>query len=298
MSLATFDDTMLDLTLEFDDREIYNDIRSQVDVTVITPGAETWESVEVTDTAIGFYSDTISDGQHADVTLYTRRLSYYALAWELPTADVSYTVAGGYTGVGGYVESGVYHTTIDGVVTASNTRSATVRITNNTGYTIRVLSVKCDYSYNDYEKMVGNPTTGTQTLTVRATDATSIALYGRRVMNLTWPLGQTQEQTEGLAAAYLARYKDPVIRVKMTIIGKTDALIEEIYTRDISDLITVINTSLGLNADFYINNINLYHDPFGLPIVEWTLEYQRTNETYTLFTLDTSELDGTHVLAY
>jgi hypothetical protein len=84
----------------------------------------------------------------------------------------------------------------------------------------------------------------------------------------------------------------------MTIIGKTDALIEEIYTRDISDLITVINTSLGLNADFYINKMDIYHDPFGLPTAEWTLEYQRTNETYTLFTLDTSELDGTHVLAY
>jgi len=288
MSLATFDDTMLDITLELDDREIYNDIRSQVDVTVITPGDTSWTTWTKDDQAIKIFNDeTLSPSSSASYTLYPRT-GTSAEVWGTPVVEARYYAVNVFTDVSPTV-----------VVTASTYNYITFTVYNNSpAYTMYLDTAKCTYTGKYYEKVVGNSTTGTETLTVRATDATSIALYGRSVMNLTWPLGQTHEQTEALAYSYLARYKDPVIRVKMTIIGKTDALIEEIYTRDISDLITVINTSLGLNADFYINKMDIYHDPFGLPTAEWTLEYQRTNETYTLFTLDTSELDGTHVLAY
>lgn len=301
MSEATFNNTMLDITLEYSDREIYNDIRSQVDITVVTPGEGTWDSIEAVDTAIGVYSYgtySVDNGQYVDITLYTRATYYSALVWENPIADVSYIVAGGYFGVGNYVESGFYHATIECSIVTSDNRSVTIRVTNDIGYTIDILNVKCNYTYKKYEKVFGNPTTGTQSLTVHEENATSIALYGRRTMNLVWPLGQSEEQTRALALSYLARYKDPVPILRMTVIGKTDALIEQIYTRKVSDLITAINTELGMNADYYINNKRIYHDPFGLPVVDWTLEYQRTNETYTLFTLDTSELDGTHVLAY
>jgi hypothetical protein len=286
---------MSGITVEFDDREIYNDIRSQIDITVTEPGEGTWDYVLMDDTAVKMVSEELHIGESSTYTLYTRGGGRYAESWSNPYASVN-----------GLIEdaNGQPVTKIEGTIISSTTTSVTIRITA-TGFPVTggdppltVDWVQCSYQYKKYEKSYSNPTTNTETLSIRETDATSIALYGRRVMNLTWPMGQSEEETRSLVLSYLARYKDPVPRIKMTVQGKTDALIVQIFTRKISDLITVVNTELGLNADFYINTLDVYHDPFGLLTADWTLEYQRTNETYTFFTLDTSELDGTHILAY
>lgn len=306
MSLATFDDTMKFLTVEYDDREVYNDIRSEIDLTVTDVVLDA-DAVYGQDVAITGAKQVIGVGSSitATITVYaTDRLP--VIEW-LDYSAVGYYTTGVYSG--GAVPAGYFVINIGGTsylalevvmqvgLSSSDNKSINLSLTNVSGQTLAEYTARATYKYLASD-VVTHEETGIRTITIRETDDASILAYGRRVLNLTWPLGQTENQTLALAQAYLARYKDPVPRLRMTVYGKTDALIEQIFTRKISDLITVQNTTLGLNADFYINNINLYHDPYGLPIAEWTLEYQRTIEAATLFTIDTSEIDGLHVIAY
>ena len=101
---------------------------------------------------------------------------------------------------------------------------------------------------------------------------------------------------QALVDHYLARYQQPVARLRAPIKGTTDVLRTQIITREISDLVTVVCTELGLNADCYINAISIKDDAVGIPVCKWELELQRAYEALTLFTLDTSELDGPDIL--
>ena len=117
-------------------------------------------------------------------------------------------------------------------------------------------------------------------------------------MNLTWPLGQTQAQTNELARAYLAKYKDPVPKVTLTVKGSTEELIYQILNRRVSDLITVVNNALGLYADFFINTVNVSQSVGDLLMATWELEYARPMEVAMIFTLDNSNLDGSDVVGW
>jgi hypothetical protein len=308
MSVATFDNTMKYITLEFDDREIYNDIRSQIDITattVVTDSPEQYANKDAFDMKEGIVppsgSTTItlhpSAGDIAETWISQSAEGYHILGVWNPNADPPELAWGN--------QAGIWHVEVFSLQVTVNSSSSDfidLTLTNTTSYEIAGVAATAIYRYLSMDAAT-HEETGTKTLTVRELDETSKKLFGRRVMNLVWPLGQTQEQTVSLAQAYKARLKDPVPRLSMTVQGKTDDLITQIFTRKISDLITVINTDLGLNADCYINAINIYHDPFGLLTAEWTLEIQRTMESVVIFKISTasyngSAIDGTDCIWY
>ena len=258
MSVATFTNTMADITVELSDREIYNDIRSQIEGTV-----------EENTSGLGFVA-----GLGVNTVGVLPVNTYDSISWGTPEVSAWY-----------FEGTVKIDTTVTWEVISSTDAIMYVTVTNLDPDHVVWFTIDCSY-------------TGSYADTVRAYDDTSIKLYGRRVMNLTWPVGQTTEQVTNLAEAYLAKHKDPVPVLVMTVLGSTDTLIVQILTRKISDLITVVNTELGLNGDFYINTVNISQVIGGPLTARWELEQVRLYETTTLFTLDTSELDGAHVLGW
>jgi len=278
--VATFSDTMAEIIYELDDREIYNDIRSEIDVTdtqiIVDTGAE-YDTYNV-----GKYI-SLSGNETKSVTLYSRE-GDRSVTWVSAQAY-------GYFGLDSELKDQIFGATI----TSSTSTSVTIEVTNPFSTYCPDVHVWATYSY-----LVSPETTHEEslirTLQVRGIDNNSIAKYGRRVMNLTWPLGQTEAQMQSFVDKYCDRYSEPVARVTMTLLG--DTLITQILTRKISEKITVVNTRLGLNTNFYINAIDISHDASGLLEAKYTLEAARILEGVGFFILDTSALDGTDVLGW
>ena len=294
MSVATFDDTMASLVCEIDDRKIYNDIRSEINVTItnivldepatyLTKRTPDWfwaggglansnyvSFVEASGTKSWIIQPHPSDYVYSWINAF----AYYS-PYLLDTITTDFTVT----------------------ITEEFPSYAKVDIKNNTAedkwgiylgafYDIQILPLR------------SHPEAYTKNIIIRTIDSTSIDKYGRRTMNLTWPLGQTQQQMESLIAGYLALYKDPKPYTSMILAGTTDALILQILTRKVSEAITVISSRLGLNGDFFICNVDISHDTEGLLIGNYLLEEISTIQSVPLFILDTSELDGIHILGW
>lgn len=113
---------------------------------------------------------------------------------------------------------------------------------------------------------LGQPYSVLSQIQYQATDATSIIAYGYRELLLnniymadaytgTPPTVVTTNQD--FVDALLAKYKDCKMNdVRMTIVNKNDVLLQQILSREISDKVTIINTELELNADFYIESMD------------------------------------------
>ncbi len=273
-SVATFDNTMMEVVYELDDREIYNDIISEIvrtrdNLILSEQGRENLRQVYVDGPAL-------ASGEEIPFTIYAEGDDYVTKWW---VAHWGWGVA------------------FDGSI---NLLGTTIVAEFNDHKDILVKNI----SLVDYERFIiiqkyyyVSPMIGT--FRVRATDATSKAKYGRRVMNLTWPLVQTRANMQSMVDAYRERFKEPVARLSTIVRGSTDALIVQILSRRISDKITLVVDKLGLTAtDFFINSVEVSHSADGLLEARWMLEQVRANEAVALFTLDTSELDGPDILGW
>ena len=319
-SIATFINSMTNIVYELDDREIYNDVRSQIGVT-------TSETENVIDVPEEKDQSTVSAyvGVFQPNVLVTKRLypTYTVLAvLSVSIESVKETKIYGLTKAQceaydgdfdpDYCYSGVCVASkcfidyeAEGYLSASlsgwGSNYIDVDILQTGPYKVSAndLKVRATYRYISQGEVSYEQTTSSQeTLVVRSFDQESVYKYGRRVMNLTWPMGATQEQMQSIVQAYCNRYSEPVARVKMTVLGRDDALKEQILTRKISEQITVVNTELGLNGDFFINNIRFQDSVRGVPSVLWTLEAIRTTEANGVWVLGTSTLGNSTILAF
>jgi len=277
MSDFTVDDTMAEIRYELDDREIYNDIRSEIGIL---------ETVTVVDEDVTYSWNVFSRSilvspPYPHITMFKTGLAD-PLGWKISRHSAI------------DMDGKAYYAYNIKILSTDDDRVIGVEITNTGSKTMRIsFAVKVKYKSGEQET---HEETVINALAVRATDATSIQEYGRRVMNLTWSEGTEEGDMQGLVDSYIIRYKDPIARIMVALKGSTDTLRTQIITREISDLITVVCTNLGLNADCFINSISIRDDPTGIPVCTWGLEIQRAYELLTLFLLDTSELDGAHIL--
>ncbi|MCJ7669562.1 MAG: hypothetical protein MUO61_03475 [Dehalococcoidia bacterium] len=299
--MTTFTDTMADIQIEVNDREIYTDIRSETNE---TEGFEEAYSIK----SWGCWFDAIPPGTTVEVTFYAEsgdtnvtwleigELSAHGVSiphsyisesecvtlggtWRLPYGGSS----------GAYCGSPQMANKITLEKISETDTSITFEITNEditwpTGVS-GVFYIKYQYLAE-------------KTITVRATDDTCEKKYGRRTMKLVWPLGQSIEQMQSFVDAYLARHKEPVPLTVVRIQGSTDALVEQILTRKISDRITINHTLLAMSADFFINAISPLEHPLGGTLEAiWQLEQVRPGEELTLFIIGTSLIGGPDVIA-
>lgn len=282
-SVATFDDTMTDIIYELDDREIFNDIRSELKYMDTETIVDEEESSEYDWSYFYVSANLLPGGKRSK----SRSPSNDALRWKLEGFSA--------VDITGSTPWPSYNNYTVEIISSSET-SCTVEF-ENTGGSQCLIEGYLYYKYlYSYTPEVTHTESDLKRLMVRATDATSIKKYGRRVMDLTWPMGATQEQTQSLVNSYCTRYSEPIARVTMILKGSDDTLRVQMLTRKISEKITVISSDLGLNSDFFINKIDFRDNPDELVSLVWTLEEVRGTEAAGIFMIDTDSIDGSKLI--
>lgn len=288
-------------TLDLSDREIYNDIRTECDITeilTVRPDAtpEYFESFTAGNGEYGIDIDATvnititAPSEHTEV-VWLNIASYSAspvtlLGWGQGACEQ----LGGEWRDGNptmcLLPSSLAKVTLK-IITRSAT-SCTVRVENKSDYAI---GIWIDVAYIAL-------TPETRYIKLRSINAISIAKYGRRVMDKPWSLGIAPNTMQSLIDADCARYCEPVCLASMTLEGETDAKITQILDMRIDQKHQIIHPRLEMDEEFFVNNISNGFNREGTAILTGTfgLEQVRAIETTTFFTLDVSELDGAHVL--
>lgn len=284
MADYTVDDSMAKIIYSLSDREIHNDVRAEL-------GFLTTETVVDADPTYEWKVwnkyQTLPAPGYTTFRYFTATLAE-ALAWSLY----------GHT-AHDYDLQPYYDYDIKLIDTNDDeTKAAEIK---NTGSKYGTIAYKVKYKYLASEE-VTHEEQSYNVLNARATDDTSIKKYGRRVLNLAWPQGTSQEDMQMIVNAALARYKEPMDNLRVTMQGRTDAIAIQIFTREISDTIAVVCDELGLaSTDFYLDTINIKdnHPSAAGPYLfaTWGLIAQRTEESTGWFTIDTDSLDGPKLLA-
>lgn len=102
--------------------------------------------------------------------------------------------------------------------------------------------------------------------TATASDATSISKYLKRSKQLNIPLSDSGTDAVTIAAAMLAKYKDPLTRVtSLDLVAYDTTLINTVFTLDLADRIRVLRTPMGggtrLDQTLFIQSIDVDGDP-------------------------------------
>lgn len=304
-----FDETILlasefqDLSLDLSEREIYNDIRANCDITEILtlrPDAtpEFFDKYHASEIVRGIPPYTTQY-----VTLYPAE-GRFKVVWqdisnlggrpmELGWSEDDCLALGGryYPPIGDTSRSVCYlpATLAEYSVTIYQRAETycTVRITNDCAFSINVW-FDVDYlalsSDKRYQKQ-------------RAVNEASIPKYGRRTMDLDWPLGMHPTTMQQIIDNYCARHCEPISVIGLTVKGKDDERIAKILALAMDDRVRIVHELLGINEQFFVTNIAISHDVNGLLEGSYQLEQVRDSERLLLFTLDLSLLDGEEVLA-
>jgi hypothetical protein len=92
---------------------------------------------------------------------------------------------------------------------------------------------------------------------IRGYSATSIQKYARRSRRIERPLAASEVVGETLVTEQLDKYSCesslPPPKVRLVVHGTTDELIAQLFTRVISEVVTVQCTEMGMSQDFYID---------------------------------------------
>ena len=285
MSTYTIDDTLTKIIYDIGEREIYNDIRAELGVQTTE---EVVDSNPIYSWKLWVKSSRLPIPSFTTFTYFTATLED-PIEWKLDSDYDAYY----YDTPESYVP--YYDFTIS-LVATNDPNCKAVKITNtgdkNGGihYTVRYKYLKTS--------IVTHEETSYDTLTVRSVDVTSIKKYGRRVMNLAWPEGASEVEMKGVADSYLARHKDAVPVLSASMLGDTDAKATQIFTREISDVISVVCANLGMaSTDFFLDSISMNDTPAKIPSCVWQLTGQRDSERTGYFLIDTDLIDGDRLIA-
>lgn len=311
----TIDDTMTRLVYDLTDRQIYNDIRSQTQVsntTTVVDSPTTYGTFETDKQIIGY----IGGGLGARITVQTQS-GQIATKWlqaHVDTSGAQYDMSP----IGGWIQ--LLCTANDGVWSpgddpnnptlghctttppasrytlglenmASTSCTLTISDNGDRGYGgFGPLSVWATYQAIASEEQTHDETTYTNVY-IRATDDASIQKYGRRVLPLTWSEGTDQNGMQAIVDAALRTYKEPAALLNIEVTRENEDMVNFIFTAEISDLVTVHNTKLGLTGLFYVDKISISDTPCITPVGQLTLIEQRDVEAEVKFMIDEDYID-------
>lgn len=147
-------------------------------------------------------------------------------------------------------------------------------------------------------QLLGKRVLDRNSVTVDASDATSITSYGAHVATLDMAYQDNAEIAQGAADYLLAKYKNTLaLAQRITVVGKTTALLTQLLTREISDRIAISETVTGLSAEFFINAIEFTVLPGKQLQATYTLWPAQEPNGGAYFIIGTSALGGAAVLA-
>lgn len=297
-------------TLEISDREIYNDIRAECDISEILtlrPDAtpEFFDLIRVRSSIP--HSNPLVPGETRDFTVYAES-EHIEIVWQTAWAECTPVSLRGLTEAECYALGGEawwypwgnpsipsmcelpnnFAKINDDIVQRAG-RYIVVEVTNRGDWSV-IGSIYAEYLGLTPEKRY---------LKLRSVDETSIAKYGRRVMDLIWPLGQHPNTMQSMLDSYCARYSEPVCMARMTLEGSDDAKITQLLSLKVEDKHQIIHPRLDMDEEFFINNLNVSYQREGDNILRgvYNLEQVRASEELTLFLIGSSLIGGAHVIA-
>jgi hypothetical protein len=174
-------------------------------------------------------------------------------------------------------------------VTLSRTSGASLIITINAGVSGAVLNGL---------RLRANSVAVVRTLQIAAKDSTSIATYDEQ----PWPNDApwvTKYDATDIANNIIALRKDPLIQVSVPLVPSNDFALALMFTRDLSDRVTITDAASGISGDFYIERIeHTIRGQKNAPIVETTFSCEAVPSGLPAnpFTIGTSTLNGSAVL--
>lgn len=278
--VATLADTMMGLTVPRPRRLIYNTVKVSVHPRVVdgAPTTVLYALDQSNPPALAAGESITIIGQYRDPAQQAVRVGGTDLV--TPVAGTDYAMGTG---------PGDASLTADLTVSASSGGNSVIfTLTNGgtqTGY-VTLLQVRGRGLY-DYAP-----------LTVTATDATSKAAYGENTLSIDLPFESRVHVAKSVADHFLAVYKDPRYVVdELSFIANTSAtFMGYAVAREPGDLVQVSETVTSLNAQHFINGVKMSFGSGGIVGVTWVLAPDF--DTATIFTLNTSTLNGAHVLGW
>jgi hypothetical protein len=325
MSTSISASDIAEITLDFGEREIYNDIRSECDVTEIltvrpdaTPElfltfkASAWaEPVYANSTT---YITATADSDHSEI-IWLDIVDYAfspetQFGWsqsECEALDGEYRVIGSGPPMCLLPQS-VVKSDISWRITSRGTNTCTIKVTNDSTYDVRGVW------YVSYMAL----TPATRYLKLRSTDDTSIAKYGRRVMDLRWYVGQTPNQMQSIIDGYRDKHAEPVPFANVVLLGETDSLVSKILSLKIDNMVALELPQANIcryfifnedkfdeaylapdgtvfNNEFWVNSVSINHDVNGVLEGIFDLEGVRELEKIPYCKFDESKFDEAYL---
>jgi hypothetical protein len=224
---------MQGITYSMNARNIYNDIKAVVTPYELQASAELWRLEEKPSLFIGesktFWGNAGVSGSPVFVD-----------TWANPTATVDYLANTASTGLG------TDTTSLLSVSTSKFAQAIKYEVYNTASMSVFLTLLRGTGTYYD-------PQT---TLTKRSEDTVSSQVeYQRRTLTLEGKYMADADEAQDICDVALARYKEPQGEISITVLGSSSTLLAQILTRQISDRVTVQNTKLGLDADYFINHM-------------------------------------------
>lgn len=255
------------MIVDLSDREIYNDIRAECDLTeIIKVDPDEMPEWFERFRGHGYFYD-LPAHETVYVEVYPQTDDHTEITWLDITEAVAVAVERDWTqeeceALGGdwYPPFNSFESVcnlpaglseISAEIIDRDERSCTVEVRSESDYNLGRGHIYIDYLCLTPE---------TRFLNLSAVDPVSMAKYGRRSMDLVWPLGQYPDDMQEILDLYLEKYKEPVPFLNISILGKTETLQERIARSEINDRFWIISDTLEMDEEFWLNNINCVHE--------------------------------------
>jgi len=235
-SQATFDNTMQNITYSMNPRNVYNSIKVTVTPWTIQSLTEVWRLQEIPSIEPGETKIWWGDASVSGVPVFVG-------AWTPINSGATDYTANSLANGTGDDETGN-----TAVVETNFAKTDKIAIKNNALHTVYVTLLKVRATYYDDQTKV----------TRKAEDTTSQTAYQKRTLTLDGKYMTSAETAQSFCKYAISKYKDPRGEVGMSIMNKNATMLTQILSREISDRITIVNTELGLNKDFFIDYLE--HD--------------------------------------
>ncbi len=229
-SQGTFTNTMGKITYSLNARNIYNIIKSTVTPWTIQVEAELWRLKETPSIPSG---ETYTWWGDASVS----GTSVFVGAWVTPVVTTDYTANSQSDGGGDNETANI------AITTTKLAKTIKLAVTNNATHLVYITLLKARGTWYDDQTKV----------TRKSEDSTSQTAYQKRTLELDAKYATSADKAQDYCNYAIGKYKDPRAELSMSIMNQDAVTLIQILSREISDRITVVNTELGVNDDYFID---------------------------------------------
>ncbi len=230
-SQATFDNTMISSPYSLNPKNIYNIIKVTVTPWDLQSIATLWTLQEVPSIPAGetstWWGEAAVSGQ-----------SVFVGAWANPlTSTTDYLANSQADGLGDNETANIT------VSATSFAKTIKIDITNNTDHLVYITLLQARGTYYDDLTKV----------TRKAEDTTSQTNYQKRTLELDGKYMTDASKAQDFCSYAIGKYKDPRGELSTALMNQDSTTLAQILGLEVSDRITVVNDTLGVNDDFFID---------------------------------------------